>query len=140
MAASAHHVISKEVENRVLRHNRIFRQNRIFSHTCMYKATLASPCPPTVFMALLIITNKNVPHSSKAQAFFLLKKNASADSFFPIFCQKNSIFLPTWLWPLCKIQHPEKRFMLLENCFFFDQTAKTLPKSQSNPVFYFRKN
>ena len=31
MAASAYHVISKEVENR------IFRQNWIFRHTCMYK-------------------------------------------------------------------------------------------------------
>ena len=31
MAASAHHVISKEVENHILRHNWIFR------HTCMYE-------------------------------------------------------------------------------------------------------
>ena len=34
MAASAYHVISKELENRVFRHNRIFR------HKCMYKQTI----------------------------------------------------------------------------------------------------
>ena len=34
MAASANHVISKEVENY------IFRQNRIFRHTCRYKQSI----------------------------------------------------------------------------------------------------
>ena len=34
MAASAYHVVSKEVKNRVFRHNHIFR------HTCMHNETI----------------------------------------------------------------------------------------------------